>query len=206
MKKIFLLFVLLGVLIMSCQNKKVENQEETIKTEQQETKLVKIDVTEIPDNVVKLISQDWMLITSGNSNSFNTMTASWGFLGEIWGKHSSIIAVRDSRYTYEFLENNDTYTLSFFSEDYRDALNICGTRSGRDTDKIKESGLTPKKMDSGLMSFEEARLIIECRKLYSEPFQRECFADKSILEKIYDDETSMHTMYIGEIMNVWMKK
>jgi flavin reductase (DIM6/NTAB) family NADH-FMN oxidoreductase RutF len=206
MKNQFLILMIIAALLSSCKNADSGKEQESTDKSKSE-KLTKIDAKEIPDNVIKLISQDWMLITSGTEESFNTMTASWGALGEMWGKNVSFIAVRGSRYTYEFLENNDHYSLSFFTEDYRDVLQLCGSKSGRDTDKVKESGLTPLKLESGTMAFEEARLIIECKKLYSEPYKEEAFADKDLFKKIYvDGEPSIHTLYIGEIINVWIKK
>jgi flavin reductase (DIM6/NTAB) family NADH-FMN oxidoreductase RutF len=207
MKKINLLFLILTLIVMSCNNSENKvNSEQNVETSNKAKVWKKIKPTEISDNVIKLISEDWMLITAGNSGFFNTMTASWGFLGEIWGKNASVILVRDTRYTHEFLESNDSYTLSFFPEDYRAALSYCGSVSGRDTDKVKESGLTAKELESGLMSFEEARLIIECKKMYSQPFLRNSFVDINILENIYADEESIHTMYFGEIINVWIKE
>jgi len=124
----------------------------------------KISPLDIPENAIKLISKDWMLITAGNEAAYNTMTASWGALGEIWGKPASIIAVRGSRYTHEFTEANEFYTLCFFEEAHRDKLQLLGTKSGRDTDKIKESGLTPVATPEGSTAFEEAWLILECKK------------------------------------------
>lgn len=111
-------------------------------------KFKELEPANLKDNPFKLINDDWMLITAGDKNNFNTMTASWGGLGIMWFKNVSFIVVRPSRYTFEFMEKHDRYTLSFFEEEYRDALNICGTKSGRDTDKIKEAGLTPV-YDSG---------------------------------------------------------
>lgn len=161
---------------------------------------------DISENVIKLIGKDWMLITAGGENSFNTMTASWGALGEIWSKPVSIITVRDIRYTYEFLENNEHYTLSFFPDEYKDALTILGTKSGRDSDKVKESGLTPLPLENGTIGFKEAKLVIECKKLYAEPFKKASFIDETVYENIYEKgENSMHTLYIGEIINVYIK-
>ncbi|MDR2836767.1 MAG: flavin reductase [Bacteroidales bacterium] len=202
--------MLLIVGLFSCQNKKsqvIENKSSNIVQDSILNKeFVKISATEIPDNMIKLISQDWMLITAGNKDKFNTMTASWGTLGELWGKNVSIIFVRDTRYTYEFLNNNDSYTLAFFTDDYRTALQICGTKSGRDCDKVAEAGLTPRFLESGNVAFEEARLIIECKKLYSDPFKKENFISPDFFEQIYSKDTSVHTMYVGEILNVWIKK
>ena len=101
------------------------------------------DILEINENAVKLIGKEWMLITAGNMENYNTMTASWGNIGFLWGKPVATIYVRPQRYTLEYIEREECFTLSFFPEQYRKALNICGTKSGRDTDKVKEAGLTP---------------------------------------------------------------
>ena len=102
-----------------------------------------ISVEQLKDNPFTLINKDWMLITAGNQESHNTMTASWGGVGELWGKYVSTIYIRPQRYTLEFLEREDTYSLCFFDPEYRPALNLCGSKSGRDVDKDKETGLTP---------------------------------------------------------------
>lgn len=167
----------------------------------------KIEATDIPGNAIQLISEGWMLITAGKAKSYNSMTASWGAFGEIWEMPVSFIMVKDIRYTYQFIETNKTYTLSFFSENYRGALNIMGTRSGRDTNKIKEAGLTPIVLPSGDMSFEEAYMIVECRKVYSQVYDKKNFIDTNVFNEMYgESEKSIHTQYIGEITNVWMKK
>ena len=121
---------------------------------------VHIAPTDLTDNMIEVIGKQYMLVTAGNERSFNTMTAGWGATGFIWGKPAAFIMVRDSRYTYEFIEREQAYTLSFFTEDNKHALNICGTRSGRACDKVKEAGLTPVATPSGMMAFREARLII----------------------------------------------
>jgi len=163
------------------------------------TDFKKPDLNMIDENVFKLIGEDWMLITSGNKDSFNTMTASWGGMGILWNRPVSYIFVRPTRYTYEFIEKNNGYTLSFFSERYRKALTLCGSTSGRDTDKIAEAGLTPQETESGEISFKEARLVLECRKLYFQDIDPAHFIDSSI-EKMYDND--YHRMYIGEITGI----
>ena len=166
----------------------------------------KVKAMDIERNAVTLVAKDWMLITAGNETSFNTMTASWGALGELWAKPVFMSFVRESRYTHQFIEDNDYYTLCFFDEAYRDKLQLLGSKSGRDTDKIKESGLTPVATPQGSMAFEEARMIIECKKLYSAPFLPEEFDDPEIYTSVYSGhESSMHTQYIGQIVNVWVK-
>ncbi len=214
MRKIILPLMLIGIISFSCQNKSKETTNDVKKEEMKDsTKMTwedlyqKIDPSQIPDNVIKLIGKEWMLITAGNESSYNSMTASWGALGNIWNKPISLITVRDTRYTYQFLEKNDSYTLTFFPEDYRNALTIMGTKSGRDTDKVKEAGLTPVTTPSGLIAFSEARMILECKKVYAEPLKKEAFIDTQLFDEVYNKaETSIHTMYIGEITNVWIKK
>ena len=158
---------------------------------------------ELNDNIFKLIGSDWMLITSGDKDAFNTMTASWGSMGVLWHKQVCFIFVRPQRYTYEFIEKNDLFTLSFFTEKYRKALNLCGSKSGRDIDKVVETGLTPEVSKNGSVYFSEARLIVECKKLYFQDLKPENFIDPQI-EKNYKGD-DYHRLYIGEIITCIMK-
>lgn len=162
----------------------------------------KTDLHRIDENTFKLIGSDWMLITSGTRGSFNTMTASWGGLGVLWNKPVSYIFVRPTRYTYEFLERNKTYSLSFFDEKYRRALSICGSKSGRDTDKVREAGLTPVVSESGIVHFGEAKLVLECTKLYYDDIEPSHFLSPEI-DKMYEND--YHRMYIGEITGIIKK-
>lgn len=163
----------------------------------------KLDPKQIPGNIIKMLTDDWMLITAGNNTKFNMMTASWGGLGTLYGKPVTFCFINPARYTYQLMESGDTYTLSFYTEAYREALRYCGSSSGKDTDKVKGSGLTPISMPSGSKSFSEAWLIIECKKLVSQQIQWESVND----EKIRDEwsKSQFHKMYVGEILNVWVK-
>jgi flavin reductase (DIM6/NTAB) family NADH-FMN oxidoreductase RutF len=152
----------------------------------------------IKDNVFKLIDKDWMLITAGTIDAWNTMTASWGGLGILWNKSVAFCFVRPTRHTYGFMEKHDRFTLSFFEEEWRDALNLCGTRSGRDTDKAKETGLKPVSGAQGTVHFEQARMVLECRKLYFQDISPERFLDPSI-DKNYPNK-DYHRMYVGEVL------
>ncbi|HNS33348.1 MAG TPA: flavin reductase [bacterium] len=158
---------------------------------------------QIEENLFKLIGEDWMLITAGNLESFNTMTASWGGFGVLWSMNVSFIFVRPVRYTWQFIEKNSFYTLSYFEESYRKSLQICGEKSGRDTDKVKEAGLTPFETANGNVCFREAKLVIECKKLYFHDINPSMFMNPSI-ESNYPGK-DYHRMYTGEIVNV-MKK
>lgn len=168
-----------------------------------------ISVEELKENPFTLINKDWMLITAGGVSAdgdvkkHNTMTASWGGVGELWGKYVSTIYIRPQRYTLEFVEENDYYSLCFFSEDYRPALNLCGTKSGRDCDKEKEAGLTPC-FDREAPYYEQAKLVFLCRKLYKQDLEAGSFVDQSLLSKCYP-AMDLHRMFIGEIVTVLEK-
>ena len=144
-----------------------------------------------------------MLVTSGVPGACNTMTASWGGVGVIWNKPVTTIYIRPQRYTYEFLEKNSLYTLSFFDEEYRAALKLCGYKSGRDMDKPKAAGLTPVELD-GCAAFEEARLVLVCRKLYFSDIVPENLLDSTI-DKVNYPAKDYHRMYIGEIVAAYTK-
>lgn len=163
----------------------------------------KISPEEMPGNVIKMISKDWMLITAGNKNKFNMMTASWGGFGVLYNKPVVICFVNPARYTYQLMESGDTYTLTFYTEVYRDALKYCGSKSGRDEDKVAGSGLEPVQMESGAMAFRQAWMVIECRKLLSQSLSPDAIADPA--ERAKRAAQPMHKMYIGEILNVWVK-
>lgn len=160
-----------------------------------------ITAAEILENPFKLIGSDWALVTCGNSENFNTMTISWGGVGIMWGKPCAFTFIRPQRHTYGFMENNEYYTMSFFDEKYRKALQFCGSKSGRDFDKAKETGLTPAFTEDGVPYFEEAKLVLVCKKAYSQFLTEDCFDEKSNVNKWYP-EKDFHKMYISEITKV----
>ncbi|MDT3427535.1 flavin reductase (DIM6/NTAB) family NADH-FMN oxidoreductase RutF [Paenibacillus forsythiae] len=163
-----------------------------------------LDPQELTDNVFKLVGEDWMLITAGGAEHYNTMTASWGGLGILWHKKIAFCVVRPTRYTYEFMEASDTFSLSFFTEDYRSALEICGSASGRDMDKAEAADITPVEDTPGIVYFQEARLVLECRKLYYQDLDPAKFLDEDI-HKMYPDK-NYHRLYVGEITQVRIKE
>lgn len=168
-----------------------------------EMKKDKIDPKELIENPIKLIGDDWMLITAGKEKRFNTMTANWGGVGYLWNKPVVFVFVRPERYTFEFTEANDCFSLSFFDAQHKTALLRCGATSGRDTDKIAETGLTPAFTELGTPTFQQARIIIECKKLYSDMLSPENFLDRELLSKWYQEKGAPHKMYIAEILNIW---
>lgn len=157
------------------------------------------------EDAFKLIGKEWMLVTAGNIEKFNTMTASWGGIGWLWNKPVAFVFIRPERFTHQFVEAQERLTLSFFGNEYRDILNFCGTKSGRDYDKVKETGLLPVATEKGCVGFQQARLTLECRKLYKGDFKAEEFIDKECLERWYNDKPggSLHDVYIVEIENVY---
>ena len=157
-----------------------------------------IDIKSLEFSPFVKIGDEWALITAGSSENYNTMTVSWGGLGVLWGAPSATVYIRPQRYTREFFEKNELFTISFFASEYKKALSFCGSHSGRNCDKSKETGLTPIEID-GTTSFEEAELILVCRKKYSQDMTADSFLDKSLLEKWYPNN-DLHTVYIGEII------
>ena len=158
----------------------------------------KINATEINGNFIELIGKKWMLVTAKNGEKVNTMTASWGGVGELWNKNVTFTFIRPTRYTYEFVENNDFFTLSFFDEEYKEKLAYLGKVSGRDEDKIGKTGLTVV-CDGDIPYFDEAKYVLVCRKLYKDDIEMENFTDKDFGGKIYA-EGNLHRMYVSEIL------
>lgn len=162
-----------------------------------------IKPTEIPGNAIQMIGHEWLLITAGNREHFNTMTAAWGGIGFLWQKPMATIFIRPQRYTYEFVEKYEDFSLCFFDKGHKDILKVCGTKSGRDIDKVKETGITPKLTKNGNIYFEEAKLVIECRKVYFDDIDPKFFLDPEI-DKLYP-AGDYHRMYIGFITDCLIK-
>jgi flavin reductase (DIM6/NTAB) family NADH-FMN oxidoreductase RutF len=163
----------------------------------------KVTIKSVQENPCKLLDNDWALLTAGSIESFNTMTVSWGGFGVLWDRNICYCFSRPHRYTYEFLEKSGFFTLSFFEEKHRSVLDFCGSHSGRDTDKIAETGITPVSGDPESAYFSEARLVYICRKIYYQDLIPEHFLDRAIHEHYPDKD--YHRMYIGEIVSCLKK-
>jgi flavin reductase (DIM6/NTAB) family NADH-FMN oxidoreductase RutF len=151
--------------------------------------------------IIHSFNTQWMLLTAGKNTpgGFNTMTVSWGGLGVIWNKPLAMVVVRPSRFTFTFMESHDSFTLSAFPGEYKDQLTLCGTRSGRAVDKVKTSGLTPTPSSViDAPGFDEAELILECRKMYYADIEPGHFLADHI-EANYGGR-DYHRMYFGEIV------
>ena len=160
--------------------------------------LKQIEANTLTFNPFEKLSKQWALVSAGSLDKFNMMTVSWGAVGVIWGKPSATVYIRHSRYTKEFVDAGDTFVLTFLKDGHRDALNTLGSKSGRDMDKMRASGLTPAAVDGGV-TFEEAELVLVCRKRFVQDMPKENFVNQETLDKWYADQ-NYHTMYIGEIV------
>lgn len=165
-----------------------------------------ISTKELTLNPFEKIGEGWMLITAGDESRFNTMTASWGALGVIWGAPTATCYIRKSRFTKEFVDASERFTLSFYDDSRHRTLAYLGAVSGRDEDKVAKAGLTPHFVD-GTTTFEEAALTLVCRKVGATLLSPETFVDPTIDEKCYGDQDyhDYHTMYLGAIERVLVR-
>lgn len=161
---------------------------------------IEIKANDIERNVFTQIGNEYMLITAKKDDKINTMTASWGGLGVMWNKNVAYIVVRPQRYTREFIDYSDSFSLCFFNGEIKDKLAYLGTVSGRDEDKISKSELTPV-CDNDIPYFEEANYVLFCKKMFSTEFKEENFIDKELINKNYPNR-DYHTLYIAEITKV----
>lgn len=157
-----------------------------------------VSIHDIKDNMIDMISKEWMLVAAGDESGYNMMTASWGMMGEMWNKDVAITVIRPQRYTKKFVDENELFTLSFYG-DNKAVHAVCGKMSGKDVDKTALAGLHPVFTD-GTVTFEEARLTLVCRKIYEQEIDKDCFVDKSLLANYENGD--YHVAYIGEIVKV----
>ena len=162
-----------------------------------------IDPKQLNENVFSLIGDKWMLITAGTKENCNTMTASWGGLGVFWGAPTATCYIRPQRYTKEFVDREEYFTLSFFGEEYRKALALCGAKSGREVDKVKECGFTVEASPEGAPYFEQADLVLVCRKRFVQAMDPANMPEDA-KEKWYPNK-DYHVMYMAEIVRVLTK-
>lgn len=167
-------------------------------------KLSDEQLTALDLNAFKKIGQQWMLVSAGDESGWNTMTASWGFAGVMWGKNAFSVVIRPQRYTREFIDNSEYFTVCFFGEQHKKALAFCGGHSGRDCDKAKKTGLVPV-FTNGSVVFEQAEMAFVCKKMYAQTMRSDCFVDKAADEQWYANG-DYHIQYIGEIVSAYVKK
>jgi len=143
--------------------------------------------------------KDGCLLTSGNINDFNTMTIGWGMIGTIWRKKTFIVYVKPTRYTYNYMENNDYFTVSFYKEQYKEAMVYLGTKSGRDTNKVKDMNFHPVPLNNSV-TFKEAYCTILCKKYYYTDINQKNVPEEAI-DRYYKDNC-LHRVYYGEIISI----
>jgi flavin reductase (DIM6/NTAB) family NADH-FMN oxidoreductase RutF len=143
-------------------------------------------------------AKDWALVTAGTKEKFNSMTIAWGGMGTLWRTPVLQIFIRPNRYTFKFLEENEYFTVSFYDKKYKKALGIMGSKSGRDFDKVKLAGLTPKFLENGI-TYEEATETYVCKKIYMNEMDKSKFPEKT--KDMYKDEPA-HYVIFGELINV----
>lgn len=154
---------------------------------------------ELSINPFSCFQNDWALVTAGEPSHFNSMTVSWGSMGTIWGKPIVTLYVRPDRYTWQFLKDYDAFTVSFYPEGCRKALEIMGVLSGRDTNKVQEAGLTPKALGRE-MTFAEATETIVCKKIYMDQLRYDAVPDAA--KRIYQNGVEPHYLIMGEVLEI----
>lgn len=175
-----------------------------------------IKIEELKINPSIEIGNNWMLVSAGDKSKYNTMTASWGSIGALWGhgvngRATVTIYIRPSRYTDKFIDEKECFSLSFFDEKYKKDLTYLGTKSGRDENKIAKTSLTVEFINE-VPYFKEAKLVFICKKLYKGKIEKEGFIEKDILDKFYKSDSShiynnesFHNVYVGEIIKILEK-
>lgn len=171
---------------------------------------VSISPKDIKENPIKLFGDDWAVVAAGTPDNFNELTVSWGALGDAWWDNMpiAIIFVSATRFTHSFLDANDTFSINIFPKEFRKAVAYIGSHSGRDEDKVKATGLEVEFSQDNTPIFPQARLIIECRKIYSHDLERSKFSESLIgnyAQKKFQGVVP-HTVFFGEIINCWTKK
>ena len=165
-----------------------------------------IDFTELKQNPAELIGKQWMLITAGTPDKFNTMTASWGGLGFLWNRPVAFVFVRPNRHTAGFMDEQAAFTLSFMPEKYRADLIFCGRNSGRDVDKMAATSLHAHTTPNGLVAMDDADLVLECRKMAVATMQEGDFINfAEVSPQWYDPTNPLHKVYICEIAATYVR-
>lgn len=164
----------------------------------------KMNPEDLSENFFRELDKEWMLLTAGIPDSYNMLTASWGGIGFLWNRAVTFCFVRPTRYTFEFMEKHDFYTLSFFYPTHHGQLMVCGSESGRNIDKMNIKGLTPVETPNHAVAFEESRLYFECKKIYYDDLDQTKFLSPDI-EPLYPQK-DYHRFYVGEITGVWQSR
>lgn len=159
-----------------------------------------MDIQDFQTHPFTKFDKEWALLTAGVDGDFNSMTISWGGMGTMWNKPVVFLVVRPVRYTYEFMGRHDEITVSFYDDKYKKALGVFGSKSGRDTDKAREAGLTPKALSAGV-TYDEAKETIVCRKLFMQQLDKDSFPELA-LQFYNGEENPAHYLVIAEVTDI----
>jgi flavin reductase (DIM6/NTAB) family NADH-FMN oxidoreductase RutF len=162
-----------------------------------------VKLTDLNLNPFGAIGQDWMLVTAGDAEKVNTMTASWGGLGVLWGQNVAFVFIRPQRYTKEFMDKQGCFSLSFF-DGYKQEMGVLGSVSGRDRDKIAEVGMHVTMLD-GVPAFAEAKLVLVLDTLYADEIKPEKFLQPELVEQWYPKQ-DWHTAYVAKIRKAYVNE
>jgi flavin reductase (DIM6/NTAB) family NADH-FMN oxidoreductase RutF len=191
------------------KNIKIDMNNPIVKEQRFDQLFQQISPEAIADNVFTLTGKDFFVVTAGQFMHYNSMTGSGGGMGMLFKKPITWCVLRSDRYTLEMIEKHKTYTLSYFPDEYKTQMLFLGSKSGRDSAKMKEMELTGVQTPSGNITFKEARLVLECKltQLTIPNLDDFCTQEaKDYLEKAYKKTTDYRKYVFGEITNVWIKK
>ena len=167
-------------------------------------KLHPADFKTLRPEVFRVFGTQNALLTAGDRDVCNTMTIGWCQLGRLWSIPVCTVYVRPERYTYAFMESHDYFTVSVLPLSDRQTAQVCGTKSGRDIDKIKECGLTLRRGAGDAPFFDEAEWVLVCRKLYAQDLDESCVLDERVLHH-YGAKGGWHRAYTGEVVEAYTK-
>lgn len=167
-------------------------------------KLRPMDIKTLAPEIFQVFATQNALLTAGDQEC-NTMTIGWCQLGRLWNLPVCTVYVRPERYTYEFMEKNDYFTVSVLPAEHRKAMAFCGSKSGRDVDKIKACGLTLCRGAGNAPFFDEAELVLVCRKLYVQDMDSACVLDEKAILPFYGEMGGWHRSYTGEVVEAYIK-
>jgi len=164
-----------------------------------------VEIKSLTPDIFRAFATRAALVTAGDKSACNTMTIGWAQMGTIWGKPVCTVYVRPERYTYEFMEKHDYFTVSVLPEDAKQIKALCGTKSGREVDKIKECGLTTCYGEGDAPFFDETELVLVCRKIYVQDMDPACVLDSDIILPFYGEKGGWHRIYTGLVVEAYTK-
>lgn len=165
------------------------------------SKMKKIDLRSLTAEPFNFFDREWPLLTVADGEGCNPMTVSWGQVGTLWNRSVCTLFVRPQRYTYGLLEREECFTVSFLDSSYKKELTLCGTKSGRDIDKLAACGFTAARADCGAPYIAQAKRVLVCRKLYEQDLEKNCFLDPTIAEQCYA-RGDFSRVFIAEVIEV----